>query len=312
MKPIEDVFRYQDYRRFLAEEYSARKKSVYGFSYRSFAQRVGSTAPNYLKLVTDGQRNLTSEMAARFAQALDLSSEEQSFFCDLVAFNQASTVAERQHRYEALGRHRRYKQAFRLDRAHAKYHAEWYIPAIRELVGTASFQSDPKWIGKKLRPSISAREAESALAVLVELGLVTVDADGHYKQSDPLVSTGDEAPLGHHVVTYHRKMLEQAAAALDHVPRAEREIGSLTLAVSPAEAARLKERLYALRQELLQASLEGPAEERTEVVQINFQLFPLTRLTLLPSGSSEFVSPGPVSSSPVSSGPVSSAQGKPS
>lgn len=280
MKPFEDVFRYQDYRRFLADEYTARKKSVYGFSYRSFAQRVGSTAPNYLKLVTDGQRNLTSEMAVRFALALDLSSEEQAFFCDLVAFNQASTAAERQHRYEALGRHRRYKQAFRLERAHAKYHSEWFIPAIRELVGTATFRSDPKWIAKKLRPSISPREAEAALKVLLELGLISVDSNGKCEQVDPLVSTGDEAPLGHHIATYHRKMMEQAAAALDEVPREEREIASLTLAVSPAEAARLKERLYALRQELLQTSLEGPPSERTEVVQINVQLFPLTRPSL--------------------------------
>lgn len=277
LKPLEDVFRYQDYRRFLADEYTARKKSVYGFSYRSFAQRVGSTAPNYLKLVTDGQRNLTSEMAARFALALDLSSEEQAFFCDLVAFNQASTAAERQHRYEALGRHRRYRQAFRLERAHATYHSEWYVPAIRELASTAVFRSDPKWIAKKLRPSITPREAEAALKVLVELGLLTVDAEGTYRQVDPLVSTGDDAPLGHHIVTYHRKMMEQAAIALDEVPRAEREIASLTLAVSPAEAARLKERLYALRQELLQSSLEAPSEERTEVIQINLQLFPLTR-----------------------------------
>lgn len=277
LKPLEDVFRYQDYRRFLADEYTARKKSVYGFSYRSFAQRVGSTAPNYLKLITDGQRNLTSEMAARFALALDLSSEEQAFFCDLVAFNQASTAAERQHRYEALGRHRRYRQAFRLERAHATYHSEWYVPAIRELASTAAFRSDPKWIAKKLRPSITPREAEAALKVLVELGLLTVDAEGTYRQVDPLVSTGDDAPLGHHIVTYHRKMMEQAAIALDEVPRAEREIASLTLAVSPAEAARLKERLYALRQELLQSSLEAPSEERTEVIQINLQLFPLTR-----------------------------------
>jgi len=294
VKPIEDVFRYQDYRRFLADEYTARKKSVYGFSYRSFAQRVGSTAPNYLKLVADGQRNLTSEMAARFAQALDLSSEEQAFFCDLVAFNQASTVAERQHRYEALSRHRRYKNAFRLDRAHAKYHSEWYIPAIRELVGTATFQSDAKWIAKKLRPAISPRDAEAALKVLLELGLVRLDADGKYRQADPLVSTGDEAPLGHHIITYHQKMMEQAAVALDEVPRDEREIASLTLAVSPAEAARLKERLYAFRQELLQSSLEGAPSERTEVVQINFQLFPLTRSSV-PS-TSEI--PQPPSSEP--------------
>jgi uncharacterized protein (TIGR02147 family) len=132
------------------------------------------------------------------------------------------------------------------------------------------------------------REAKAALKVLLELGLLQLDAEGNYAQTENLVATGDDKPLGHHVAHYHRKMMERAAASLDEIPRDEREIGSLTLAVSPRRAAEFKRRHYELRQELLQDSLKenkgatqacDPADESdacTEVIQINFQLFPLT------------------------------------
>lgn len=62
--PVE-VYGYLDYRAFLADLYTAKKAR--GFSYRSFSRRAGLSSPNYLKLVIDGQRNLSAKMAERFA-----------------------------------------------------------------------------------------------------------------------------------------------------------------------------------------------------------------------------------------------------
>lgn len=216
-----DVFRYRDYRRFLLDSYQFRKNSEYGFSYRSFAKRVGSSAPNYLKLVAEGQRNLSAEMATRFAHAFGLAGEAADYLCDLVAFNQAATAVERERCYQRLTRYRRYRKAFRLDAAHAEYHSEWYIPVIRELIACEGFVEDPKWIARKLKPSISTRQAEHALSVLLRLGLVLRDDTGNLVQHDPVLSTGDEKPLGHHVSTFHRTMLDRAKEALEHCNREE-------------------------------------------------------------------------------------------
>jgi uncharacterized protein (TIGR02147 family) len=274
-----DIFRYRDYREYLRDVYSARKKSEYGFSYRAFAKKAGLSAPNYLKLVADGQRNLMPEMASRFAAALGLGGESADYFCDLVSFNQAATAPERERCYQRLRRYRRYKNAFRLDAAHAAYHAEWFIPAVRELIACDGFREDAHWIAHALRPSITQRQAEHALAVLGELGFIEHDAKGRLVQSQPLVTTGDEKPLGHHIVNFHRAMLERAADALDHVERSEREIASLTLSLSAQQFAAFKQRLYDVRQELLQASLEHPSDAPVDrVVQINFQMFPLARV----------------------------------
>src|SRR5689334_2694110 len=88
-----DVFRYLDYRRYLADYYRAKKSK--GFSYRAFSRAAGLGAPNYLKLVIAGQRNLTAAMAERFAAACGLSGEAGDYFTQLVEFNQARKVEQR-------------------------------------------------------------------------------------------------------------------------------------------------------------------------------------------------------------------------
>ena len=275
-----DIFQYRDYRQYLRQVYTFRKKSEYGFSYRAFAKKAGLSAPNYLKLVTDGQRNLTAEMASRFAEALGLRAQHAEYFCDLVAFNQAATASKREHCYQRLKRHRAYRKAFRLDAAHAAYHSEWYMPAVRELVACGGFREDPRWIARALEPKISTREAEQALKTLLLLGLIVRNAEGRLVQNEPLLTTGDERPLGHHIATFHRAMLQRAAEALDRTPREEREIASLTLSLNAEQVQAFKQRLYQVRQELLQASLERAdcGGEPDRVVQINFQMFPLARV----------------------------------
>lgn len=275
--PEIDVFGYRDYRAYLRDVYTTRKNSEYGFSYRAFARKAGLSAPNYLKLVAEGERNLTAEMAGRFAAALGLGGEGASYFCDLVAFNQAASATERERCYQRLQGYRRYKNTFRLDSAHAAYHAEWYIPAIRELAACRGFEPDPKWIARALRPSISTRQAAQALEVLERLGLLVRDAEGQLSQNEPLLSTGDDRPLGHHIATFHRAMMTRASEALDTVPREEREIAALTLGVNAEQLAHIKRRLYELRQELLQASVPDAQHLPDRVVQINFQMFPLSR-----------------------------------
>lgn len=273
----QSVFCYRDYRHYLADSYRRRKSSESGFSYRSFARQVGSGAPNYLKLVTDGQRNLSQDMARRFASALELNGDAAEYFCDLVEFNQASSAREAERCYRRIARYRQYREAFRLDEAHADYHSEWYIPTIRELVACRGFREDPKWIARRLKPNILVREAAHALEVLQRLNLVTRDETGRLQQNHPIVSTGDDRPLGYHVMTFHRTMMERAAEALNTCDREEREVASLTLTLSRKQLGEFKRRMYEFRQELIQEALDETGREAaTDVVQINFQLFPLT------------------------------------
>ncbi|HWA71853.1 MAG TPA: TIGR02147 family protein [Polyangiaceae bacterium] len=268
-----DVFRYRDYRVFLREHYERNKTRKRGYSLRAFSLGAGLRSPNYLKLVMDGARNLTPQMAFRFAETCGLSGEAQEYFCDLVAFNQARLAKERELCYERLKRFSRFRKVHKLD-AESEYHSEWYIPAIRELVSRRDFQDDPAWIAATLLPQISPAQARRALSVLLELGLLARDESGKLVQPEQLLET-PEGPLGHHVVQFHRVMMAHGADALDRVPRTEREISSLTLCLSEAAFDKLKAEVAAFRSSLLQRYQADDDAER--VVQLNFQLFPLSR-----------------------------------
>lgn len=268
-----DVFRFLDHREYLRAYYRDRKVNGRGFSYRAFSKRAGLGSPNYLKLVIDGERNLTSAMAERFARACGLGAQETAYFLELVAFNQAATGEERSAQYTKLLGFRRYRDAHRLEAAQAAYHSTWYLPAIRELAAREDFRDDPDWVARSLRPPISAKEARAALDVLLELGLLERAADGRLRQGRSVVTTGPEV-AALHIADYHRTMMKRAADAIDLVPREERDISSLTLCLGKQGLGLLKQRIQAFRRELLE--LEAGDPDRREVVQVNIQLFPLT------------------------------------
>ncbi len=274
MESPSDVYGYLDYRAYLRDFYAARKAKSVGFSYRSFSRRAGVSSPNYLKLVIEGQRSLSAKMAERFAQACGLDSDASRYFVHLVAFNQAKTSAERALHYGKLTSFQKYRQAHKLEIAHAAYFSDWYIPAIRELAAARDFKDDPEWIADQLVPSITPLQAQRALETLVALGLLLKNEQGRLVQADVLLSTGPET-RGLHIAAFHRAMTQRAIESIDLVAAQDRDISSLTLCLGRGGLRAFKERLQRVRRELLELSaLESEPEQ---VVQINFQLFPLSR-----------------------------------
>lgn len=268
------VYAYLDYRAFLRDYYAAKKAASRGFSYRAFSKRAGVTSPNYLKLVIEGKRSLSPKMAERFAHACGLDADASRYFAHLVGFNQAKTSSERAQYYDKLAGFQSYRQAHKLEIAHAAYYSDWYMPAIRELAASRLFREDPEWIADQLVPKITPLQARRALEVLCDLKLLIRDDSGRLTQADALLSTGPET-RGLHIGAFHRAMMQRAIESIDLVPAAERDISSLTLCLGRGGLKTLKERLQRFRRELLELSaLEGDPEQ---VVQVNFQLFPLSR-----------------------------------
>jgi uncharacterized protein (TIGR02147 family) len=267
-----DVFRFRDYRQFLAAFYAHAKAA--GSSYRGFARAAGLGAPNYLKLVIDGKRNLSKEMARRFAAACRLNAESTEYFELLVAFNQAEDDAERNLLHERLSRFARFRSAQRLDLAQHEYHSSWFIPVVRELVSCAGFVEDAAWIAAQLQPAVSEQEAAHALDVLQRLGLLERGDNGELVQASRAVTTGQQAS-GLHIRNYHTEVMQRAVRAMHDIPAEERYISALTLSGSAATWAEVMRRVLAFRQELVALCDADPAPAR--VFQLNLQLFPLTR-----------------------------------
>lgn len=266
-----DVFRYRDYREFLRAFYAHKKAS--GLSYRGFSRAAGLGAPNYLKLVIEGKRNLSAHTAERFARACRLNVEATEYFKILVAFNQAKRDDERNQLHERLTRFSRFRSAQRLDLAEKEYHKSWYIPAIRELVACPGFREDTGWIAATLMPPVTERQAAQALDVLQQLGLLERDESGRLVQVSRAVSTGQQAS-GLYIRNYHAEMMDRAVRAMHDIAPEERYVSALTLSASPATAEEVRRRVMELRRELVALCDADP--EPAQIIQLNLQLFPLS------------------------------------
>src|SRR5437868_3603521 len=90
------ILSYRNYRQFISDSYHFKKSLRAGFSFRRFSQMVGIRSPNYLQLVIQGKRNLSSEMAERVAKTLSLLGQEKRYFVALVALENAKGEESRE------------------------------------------------------------------------------------------------------------------------------------------------------------------------------------------------------------------------
>lgn len=272
---MKDVFTYLDYRKFLKDAFEGLKGERPSFSHRAFAKAAGFASSNYLMLVMQGKRNLSGEGIVRVAKALRLKKAEAEFFENLVRFNQAATDAEKNFHYGRIAANRRYAAARPLEKGQFEYYSRWYLPAVREMVLLQGFREDPSWIAARLKPAITVREAEGALKLLTDLGLLVRDEAGRLVQKDPHIASGDEiASLA--MTNFQREMIERAAASIDATPADRREVGSITFAVSEARLAEAKRLIRDFRSRL--AGFLAESSDADAVYQFSFQLFDLCRL----------------------------------
>ncbi len=269
-----DIFTYLDYRTFLNNAFTELKRTRRGFSHRAFARMAGFSSSNFILLVMQGKRNLSGEAIQKVTKALKLKKAETEFFENLVRFNQATSDAERNFYYSRIASNRRYAQAKPLEKGQFDYYSTWYIPAIREMVLLDNFEEDPAWIAATLQPPITPREAESALKLLIDLGLLIRDKSGRLIQQDRHIASGDEvSSLA--MTNFQREMIERAAASIDATPADLREIGSVTFAVSKEKLGEAKRMIREFRSRL--AGFLAEESKADAVYQFNIQLFNLSK-----------------------------------
>jgi len=267
------IFEYDNYRLFLQDFYQAKKANKKSFSFRSFAKKAGFNSPSFLKLVMDGKRNLSWESIEKFTQALILNKEEATYYKDLVGFNQAKTVDEKQQFAKKIVYSKAFRKLRPLDKAQYQYWSRWYHVVIREMVGLNSFREDPEWIAQKLCPPVTLEEAESSLKLLLELGFITRNYSGKLVQTETDIFSGDGV-VSSSIEQFHREMIQKGSEALDRIKWNQRQISTVTFTLSETGAEKAKKMLEKFRNELIVLSNEE--KQATSVYQVNFQLFPVT------------------------------------
>lgn len=266
-----------DHRDYLRAMVRHLKVTLPAFSYRYFSKKAGFRSTNILKLVMDGERNLTARSIPKFARGLKLDEHEAELFEALVRFSQARDDATRNHYFKRLRRGGPNGAIARLESDQYDLYSLWYVLPVRELMGQPDFREDPEWIAVRLRPPIRPREAEEALRLLERLGQIE-RVDGRLRPAATKQSTVAEiVKQGLPVRNWHREMLRLAARAVEGVSRDERNVSALTISLDRRQYEAVCERIATFRRELLEMVDEQPRDgAQREVYQIMFAAFPVT------------------------------------
>lgn len=266
-----NVFDYTNYRTYLKDLYVYFKASTPYFSYRYFSKLAGFSSPNFYKLVSEGKRNLSQDGIQKFSKALKLKGKEARHFRLLVLMDQSSSAEEKDFFTRQIFKSKTYKTLKPLSEAQYNYYEQWYHIPMRELVERSDFKNDPKWIARQFSPPLTEKQAREGLGTLVKLGFIQKE-NGRFKQTDKAITAGDE--VTHQAFArFQQKMVELGAEALDRYSSDERDISSLTMGVSEGTFEKVRQMVIDFRREVI--AVVSQDEVVDEVLQLNFQLFPL-------------------------------------
>jgi uncharacterized protein (TIGR02147 family) len=268
------IFDYTDYREFLKDMFTFKKETMPSYSYRYFSRLAGFSSPNFLKLVMEGQRNLTNTSVAGIAKGFKLKKPERDFFENLVFMNQATDHAEQDHYYRKMISAKSHGKIKAIETARYEYFSRWYLPVIRELVIFGDRKMTAEQIAEKLYPAVRVKDVETALGRLESLGLILKDEQGQWQQADALLSTGPEVQ-SLLITNFHKEMIRLAEESITRHPAKTRDITALTISMKKNRMAELKQKIADFRKDILKEFATD--EDSDQVMQINIQAFPLTK-----------------------------------
>lgn len=142
--------------------------------------------------------------------------------------------------------------------------------AILSLMVTAGFRSDARWIASRL--GVSMHEVRVSLEALESVKLID-------RRGRAWTLTGEGVRINNKVTTaitraFHRGLIEKALSGMEDLPIEERDISSITFAMSPEQMTAAKEEIRRFR--LRMADLFEQPKVSTEVYNLTVQLVPIT------------------------------------
>lgn len=270
-----DLYAYTDYRKYLRDYYEAKRAATKEFTHRHIAQAVGFKSTGTFAQILQGKTNISPQTLARFAGFLGLKKDESAYFELLVLFNQSKGHSEKKRYFERILSFPK-SNLKHVDATQYAFYEKWYYSVIREALAFHPFRDDYRELARMLEPPIATAEAQKAVKLLEELGLARRNESGILEKSDPVITSGyDTRSLA--VNQFIVETLDLAKVALDKLPREERSLSALTLSLSEDGYAMIEEKVKVFRRELLELARNCADPKR--VIQVNFQIFPVTRKT---------------------------------
>jgi len=270
-----EIFSYRDYRRYLKDWISWKRQVQPGFSGSVFSKKAGLHSHSLLGMVIRKERNLSYSSIRKFSKALTLEPKEKMYFEKLVLFNQSKNSDEKTEYFEQLVSLSEKKGSSILTelKDYTRYLAHWYLAAIRELTFLPDFKPEPEWLSQKLKKKITKKQAQEAWELLLELKIVKWDEEKNRYTSTHLSIDIDPGVIDFAIRNFHKSYLDRIESAIDSEAKEDRELSSLTIAVSTESLSEIRQSMKNYRKELIQKYSNKSSEH---VVALNVQLLVLT------------------------------------
>lgn len=262
-----DLYDFHGYREYLNAWLSTGEPSK---TLGALAQRLQMSKP-FVSMVRTGRRHIQLEHAGHWAWALRLDPREADYWEALITQEHGPSEKIREDARKEAAATRNWQGAIR-DEAVLRLCSDWYIPAIAELAKTAGFQMDPDWIADRLMPPISSEQAEEALRLLKEAGVMNQEG-GQVLVRRVSISSGRRfsgAHLNRAVGEMHREFLRYGTQAMSTVPGHERYNGTVVTSLSAQQFQRVQDTLERIVIEAADLTDEPP----TRVYQVGVYLLP--------------------------------------
>lgn len=273
-----NIFEYTDYRKFLNDYYGEKKKASPSFSYNALSLKAGIKSKGFLHDVMHGAKNLSKQTVVKLSEALGFRKNEAEYFENLVFFNQAADLKERNIFYDkmssvktggALPEHQKMLTKDQYD-----FYSKWHHAAVRSLIHLHGFKGDYKWLARNVYPAITPKQAKQSVELLLRLGLVEKQDNGVFRLTEAHITTGNEV-VSLAVLNFHKEAARLAADALEQLPREKRNVTGLTMGISGEMYEKICEEIKKFRAKLV--GMVDKDKNGDRVYQMNFHLFPLSR-----------------------------------
>lgn len=220
------------------------------YSLRAFAKAL-EISPASLSLILNGKRLPSRKSVKRITEKIELTARERRDIAQ--GFELTTPVQDN------------------LSLEQAEKICNWVCYAILSLTATKGFRSDAVWIGKRL--GISVHEVRAAVSALVKAGVLDCKTKLWRQLTPPLriknsVSTAKTKE-------FQRDIILRAISSMDNDPMDQRDLTSITFAMSPQQMAAAKEEIRRFR--LRMAELFEQKEISEEVYNLTIQLVPISR-----------------------------------
>lgn len=276
MTAIPSIYEYTSYKTFLSDYYEQHKSYNPRFTLSEWAQKIKTGNTATLSRLLDGSRLPGPQLIQQLILYFQFDERSQEYFRYLVLLEKNKEDAEmRLLITEKLAQLSPKKKFQRLDHQTFMAISNWHYFAIREMILLKDFEEDGAWISEKLLFRITAAEAKKALAILLDLGLISRDEKtGKLFQKDLFVDWKSDV-VSEASKRNHEQNLDNAKIALREVQIDLREFNAVCMNVAKSDVAKMKQFIQDFKNQFIQKFENHDNAEATYQMQI--QLFPFTK-----------------------------------